>query len=286
MNAKPSVVFLNGEFVPELEARVSVHDRSFLYGDGLFETLRVYRGRPFRWTQHVARLLCGARLLRLNLPLPVPDLEARALELIRLNERPDATLRLHLSRGVGPRGYSPAGAKTPLLLMTLHPAPNVSPARPASVSLRSSGWRLQSGGTLGSCKSTSRLLHVLARADAEAAGAGEALMLNELNQAVEASSANFFWIHADRVHTPPLDSGALDGVTRRTVLELCATLKIKAAETPLPSTALKRVGAAFLTSSIQEIARVTELDSRPLPLSTLIDQLHHAYRDQVRRECP
>lgn len=285
MHTKPSLVFLNDTFLPETEARVSVFDRSFLYGDGLFETLRVYHGRPFRWTQHLGRLLAGLRLLRIQLPLSVSDLESRAIELIHLNERPESVLRLQISRGSGTRGYSPAGAKAPQLVLSVHPAPNHSPARPATARLRTCGWRVASGGIFGSCKSANRLLQVLARAEAESAGADEALMLNELNQVAEASSANFFWIHGDRLWTPPLDSGALDGVTRRTVLELCPALGLKPGEKQLPAASLKQVEAAFLTSSAQEIIRVTFLDNRPLAESPIAEQIHRAYREQARKEC-
>lgn len=285
MHAKPATVFLNDKFLPESEAHVSVFDRSFIYGDGLFETLRVYHGRPFRWTQHLGRLLSGTRLLRIQLPLSLSDLENRALELIKLNERPEAVLRIQISRGSGSLGYSPTGTKNPQVVMTVHPAPNLSPSRPRTAKLRTSGWRLHSGGIFGSCKSANRLLHVLARAEAEAAGADEAIMLNELNHVAEASSANFFWIHGDRLWTPPLDSGPLDGITRRAVLELAPALGIKAGEKHLPVSAYKQVDAAFLTSSIQEITRVTHLDGRPLAESPFAEQLHRAYRDQARREC-
>src|SRR5690242_10966358 len=110
------IVFLNGQFVPEERAVVSVFDRSFLYGDGLFETLRVLNARLFRWSQHVDRLQRGADYLRMWLPFSPGTLETAALELVKVNQMPDALLRLSLSRGVGKRGYSPAGADQPVLV--------------------------------------------------------------------------------------------------------------------------------------------------------------------------
>src|SRR5258705_7895212 len=120
------IVFLNGRFVPEKDAVVSIHDRCFLYGDGLFETLRIYNGKPFRWAQHLERLKCGARFLKIELPFPLEEIRESAGILIEQNQQPEAILRMTLSRGVGVRGYSTRGAKKPFLVMTLHPAPIVA----------------------------------------------------------------------------------------------------------------------------------------------------------------
>src|SRR4051812_44115505 len=129
------LVFLNGQLVPEERAVVSVFDRSFLYGDGLFETMRVVRGKPFRWEQHLERLQSGADYLKINLPFTPAVLGQFADELIAKNGMPDSLLRLTLSRGVGTRGYSPKGAENPILAMSLHSAP----ARDANSSPR---WKL------------------------------------------------------------------------------------------------------------------------------------------------
>ena len=118
-------VFLNGEFVPEERATVSVFDRSFLYGDGLFETMRIVNGRPFRWEQHLKRISSGAGFLKIRLPKCFASLRASADQLIAANQMPESLLRLTLSRGVGLRGYSPKGADEPSLVMSLHPAPPV-----------------------------------------------------------------------------------------------------------------------------------------------------------------
>src|SRR5438034_4703745 len=130
------LVFLNGQFVPEEKAVVSVFDRSFLYGDGLFETLRVYGGKPFCWPQHLDRLQRGAEFLNLRLPLAPEALRGFAAQLIEENHLPESLLRITLSRGVGPRGYSPKGADQPVLIMSLHPAPVVDMMNPPQ-------WRLR-----------------------------------------------------------------------------------------------------------------------------------------------
>ncbi len=107
------IAFLNGEYLPEAEARVSVLDRGYLYGDGLFETIPVSNGRPFRWAQHLERLRKGADWLGIPLPFSPKEVRGVIRELVRRNELPHSTVRVALSRGVGPRGYSPAGAGAP-----------------------------------------------------------------------------------------------------------------------------------------------------------------------------
>src|SRR5690349_13891777 len=125
------IVFLNGQFVPEEQATISVFDRSFLYGDGLFESLRVTRGKPFRWWDHMERLRKGGDFLGIKIPFACKSLEKFAAELIAKNQMPEALLRLTVSRGVGPRGYSPKGADKPVVVMTLHPFPGALASGPA-----------------------------------------------------------------------------------------------------------------------------------------------------------
>src|SRR5437867_12906634 len=120
-------VLLNGQLVAEEQAAVPVTDRSFRYGDGVFETIPVYNGKPFRWAQHLERLTRGADFLKIRLAFAPKELRVLASELIERNQMPDAVLRLTLSRGPGERGYSPKGAASPRVVRTLHPAQPVDP---------------------------------------------------------------------------------------------------------------------------------------------------------------
>src|SRR5690348_9705312 len=121
-------VFLNGKFVPESEAAISVFDRGFLYGDGLFETVRVSRGKPFLWKEHLTRLGRGAAFLKIALPFREPELHAYALELISRNAMPESVLRVNLSRGTGERGYSIKGTNKPTMVMSQHSVPILNAA--------------------------------------------------------------------------------------------------------------------------------------------------------------
>jgi len=277
---------LNGRFVPESEASVPISDRSFLYGDGVFETLRVYRGVPFAWDRHMDRMRAGAFLL--GIPLPAEQtLRHQAEELVRRNGALDCVLRIHVSRGSGPRGYAPGHAGPPLCLMTTGEVPDLDPAGPRQVALVTSRWRLPSGAGWADCKSANRLIQVMASADAIRVGADEALLFNEREEVVEAASANFFWVTEGVVSTPALDCGALAGVTREWVLKLAADLGYVVREHVLPRDVLAQVEAAFLTSSVLEIQRLKSLDGRMLEDAPEIGALHRAYRERVGRnvEC-
>lgn len=275
------IVFLHGQFVPETEAKVSVFDRSFLYGDGLFESVRVYAGRPFRWPQHLERLHAGAKFLGLRVPFSDTELTDAAGELVTRNALPDSSLRLTLSRGIGPRGYSPGGADSPLLVMTVHPAPVVSPAQPVRWKLVTSSFRIPAGDRLATFKTANKLVQVLARAEAEERGADEALLRNTDGRFAEAAGSNLFWIENGVVCTTPLVEGLLAGVTRAFVLELAVQLGLPTAERSCRLGQLQQAEGVFLTNSSLEIVPAVTLDGVPLRESPLVARLQQAYRREV-----
>lgn len=279
------IVFLNGQFVPEAEAVVSIFDRSFLYGDGLFETIRVSNGKPFRWLQHMERLEQGAKFLGLNIPFTREERAGFALELASQNQMTEALLRLTLSRGVGVRGYSPRGADQPTLVMTVHPVGASVAGAPLRWRVKTSGFRLPAGERLALFKTCNKLAQVLARAEAEAAGADEALLLNTDGFVVEAASSNLFWMRDGAVYTPPLASGILNGVTRGVVCELCAEMNLPLREGSLRAAELAGVDAAFLSLSSHGIVELSEVDGVGLGSSPVARQLFEAYHRLVRSEC-
>lgn len=279
------IVFLNGQFVPAEQAVVSVFDRSFLYGDGLFETMRVSNGKPFRWWQHMERLRSGGDFLGLKIPISCKALEKFAAELIAQNKMPDALLRLTVSRGVGPRGYSPKGADQPVVVMTLHPVPGAPSTGSASWKLVTASFRLPAGEKLAHFKTANKLAQVLARAEADAAGADEALLCNTDGFVIEGASSNLFWIEGDTVCTPPLASGILAGVTRAVTLELCQQLGLPVAERQVTPEQLRRVSGVFLTLSSLGVVGATALDDFALAPSACVAKLGHAYDQCLARDC-
>ena len=271
------LVFLNGKWVPEEKAVVSVFDRAFLYGDGLFETVRVFNGRLFCWDQHMERLQQGAKFLRIRLPFRPAQLLAFAEKLVARNRQPDSLLRLTLSRGVGAPGYTPMDAKQPVLVMSPRPAPKME--RHYQWKLAVSSFRLPAGDALASFKTCNKLAQVLARAEADEAGADEALLLNTDGFVVEGASSNFFWIQRGRVYTPPLAAGILPGVTRAVVFSIASRLKIPVREKRIRPKELAHADGVFLSLSSFGIVEAKSLGGKTLKQSPLTRQIASAYRD-------
>ncbi|MBI4661786.1 MAG: aminotransferase class IV [Verrucomicrobia bacterium] len=278
------IVFLNGAFVPEEEATISVFDRAFLYGDGLFETLRLYQGEPFRWDQHLSRLRSGAEFLKIRLPFSPDELRLRLHELIRRNNATESAVRIVLSRGSGPRGYSPKGADCPVLIMSLHPAPQISAERPPQWRLLTASLRLLADDPLARFKTCNKLRHVLARSEADQGGANEALLLNASGEVATAASANVFWISEGKVWTAPLAGGALPGVTRSVIFEVCQASGLPCQEQRIGPEVLFKTEGVFLTLSTLGVVEATSLDGRPLARSTLTSRIHQAYQALIARE--
>ena len=278
------MAFLNGKLVPEEKALVSIFDRSFLYGDGLFETILIANGFPFRWTQHLERLERGAAFLGISVPLAPDDLLKAARELIRHNGVSDALLRLTLSRGVGLRGYSPRGADSPTLSMTLHPTAKPDPAVSPQWHLRTASFRLPAHEPLAQFKTCNKLPQILARGYAEQTGADEALLLNTEGYAVEGASSNLFWVQREVLCTAPLSSGILAGVTRAMVMELAHGLKMPIQEREITPGNLARTDGVFLSLTSMGIVEAVSLDGQPLRQSPLTQLVRDRYWQMVARE--
>ena len=278
------VVFINGKFVPEERAVVSVFDRSFLYGDGLFETIRIFNGQPFCWQQHLERLQRGSKFLKIKLPCASKRLRAFADRLVGRNKMPDSLLRLTLSRGVGMRGYSLQNANQPTLVMTLHPAPKMDLKNPPRWKLMTSSFQLPANEPLAQFKTCNKLPQILARAEADATGADEALLLNTDGFVVEGASSNLFWIEREVAFTPALAAGILAGVTRATVLEICRKLKISVREKNVRPKDLVRADGICLSLSSFGIVEAKSLNRNKIKQSPLTKQIACAYNEILAKE--
>lgn len=277
------LAFVNEKFVPEEQAAISIFDRGFLYGDGLFATIRVCNGRPFRWRRHMLRLQRGANFLRIIMPVPDAKLREYATELIRLNNMPDSILRLTISRGIGRRGYSPKMASTPTVTMSLHPS-SAERNAPATWRLRTSSLTLRSSDPLAYFKSCNRLVQVLARAEADEAGFDEALLLNDAGYAVETASGNLFWIDQEHVCTAPLGAGILPGVTRSVIFEVCEALGRRVQERAITCEQLLQAQGAFASMSSRGVVEISAIDDTPMPRADFVPVIREAYEDIVQWE--
>ncbi|MGA2244035.1 MAG: aminotransferase class IV [Verrucomicrobiota bacterium] len=270
--------------MPEADAMVPLNDRGFLLGDGLFETTRVAHGRPFRLAQHLERLSRGADYLKIKLPLPAREIQKIAAELIAKNELPEAVLRVTLTRGPGRRGYSADGAHQPTLALTIHPLPPQNGEEPLQWSLVTSSFRIPASDALAAFKSTSKVLNVLARNEAEAKGADEALLLNTNGEVAEAAGGNLFWVYRDQICTVPTGRGVLPGITRAVVLEICQALGLETNKRVIKPEMLRNAEGVFVTQSALGIVPVASFDGAPVAPSPLVDQIATAYSEMLAHE--
>ena len=280
MSSTEPVAFLNGDFFSASMARISADDRGFLYGDGLFETIRIHDARPFLWEWHMMRFTDGAVSLGIALPQTTESLLGNVHELIRRNSMSESVMRIALSRGVGERGYGVTGEEQPTLLITQH-SPPTTPAKP--LSLVSTSARVAIGDPLAKVKSANKLGSILAKRDAAAQGADDGLILNSDGNVTETSSANLFWVEGGTLHTPPVSDGLLPGVTRRLVVGLASALGQAVREESVASDRLQQADAAFVTSAATGIVAVGQVDGAALGAHPLVGQLQDAYDAELAR---
>jgi branched-chain amino acid aminotransferase len=275
------LVFLNGRFVPAARAVVPVNDRGFLYGDGLFETMRVCGGRPFRLAQHLERLMHGADFLKIRCPFSPDRLGKYAGQLIQKNKMLEAVLRVTLTRGPGERGYTLPEKSRPTIVMALHPVPPA--AGRTQWRLITSSYRVPAADPLSSFKTMNKLTHVLARREAVEQGADEALLVNTDGEVVEAAGGNLFWVADGKIRTVPTACGALPGITRAAVLDICRTLGLPTGRCAIKPGALRKAKGIFITQSVLGIVPVTVLDGRPVGPSPLPDRIRRAYDEMLAK---
>jgi len=268
----------------EADAVVPLNDRGFMLGDGIFETVRVANGRPFRLAQHLERMTRGAEFLKIKPPFTPKELQKFAGELIEKNDLAEAVLRVTLTRGPGQRGYSPKNSGTPTVAITLNPLPVASPDEPVQWSMVTSTLRIPASDALASFKTTSKLLNVLARAEAEAKGADEALLLNTNGEVAETAGGNLFWVYQDKICTVPTGRGVLPGITRAVVLEICQALGLETNKRVIKPEHLRNAEGIFVTQSALGIVPVVALDGLPVAPSPLVDQIGSAYNDMLRSD--
>ena len=291
-------VFLNDRFVRKEEAVVSVFDHGFLYGDGVYETLRSYGTRIFMRDQHLARLRRSAESI--GLTIPIPDVEWPKLlhDAMRRNEvgtdHADAYLRITVSRGEGEIGLDPALCPRPtVVIMTkaLHP-PSAQLLRDG-VSLTVAQTRRNLPAALSpQIKSTNFLNNILAKREAIAAGTFDSLFLNWRDELTECTISSLFFISDGTVHTPALDCGILDGITRSIIMTLAAEEDLPVREGYYHLTDLRKAEECFLTNTSMEVMPVSRVetytigDGRPGPLTRRLQARFAASRTRFLEAVP
>jgi branched-chain amino acid aminotransferase len=263
---KEAKIYIDGKFYSEANAKVSVFDHGLLYGDGIFEGIRFYNGRVFRLEEHLHRLWDSARSICLEIPMTMRNMTDAVLETIRQNHLRDGYIRLLVTRGIGNLGLNPTQCKSPSVIIIA-----------ATIALYHEDF-YRKGLTIVTCatrrsnpaalnpavKSLNYLNNVMARVEANLAGADEALMLNDAGNVAECTADNVFIVKHDQIFTPPVAAGALRGITRSVVFEIGAELGVKVRETDITRHDVFVADECFLTGTAAEIVPVVKADGRSI----------------------
>ncbi len=257
-------IWLDGRIVGPDEAKIPVTDHGLLYGDGVFEGIRIYAGRVFRLERHLERLHHSARAIGLEIPGGLEHVRSVVEETAEAFGEREAYVRLLLTRGEGPMGVDPTLCSAPRLICIVGRAELYDPAKLAGgIDMVTTSGRRPSSDVLDPrVKSLNYLNSVLAKREAKLRGADEALVLNQNGNVAEAAVANVFVYRKDMLRTPPTSDGALEGITRETVLELAGSLGIPAAEQTLSRMDLLSADEVFLTGTGARIVAVRSLDGQ------------------------
>lgn len=281
-------IYINGKFYAKEDAKISVYDHGFLYGDGVFEGMRSYSGKVFRLEEHLHRLWDSARAICLQIPLTPVQLGAAVEETLRRNQIQDGYIRLVVSRGAGELGLDPHKTSDPQVIIiadkiALYPQTYYENGLEI---ITASTIRNHPAALSPRIKSLNYLNNILAKLEGLQAGCIEALMLNHKGEIAECTGDNIFLVRAGQVYTPPLDAGILAGITRQAVIDLARQHQIPVHEQALTRHDVFVADECFLTGSAAEVIPVVKVDQRligegtPGPITQKLIKLFH---EMVRR---
>ncbi len=282
-------IYLDGNYVEAADAKISVFDHGLLYGDGIFEGIRLYQGNVFRLEEHLERLWYSAKAILLTIPISRAEMAEAVCECCRRNGLRDGYIRLVVTRGVGDLGLSPwLCARASVIIIAdkiaLYP-PEYYATGLAIVTVATR--RMSPGALPPTIKSLNYLNNILAKLDAKQAGALEAIMLNEAGYVAECTGDNIFLVHKGRLYTPAAQEGALKGITRETVFAIAADLDLPLEEHNLTRYDVWNADECFLTGTGAEVIPVVKLDGREIGTGKpgpVTNQVLAAFRRRVTTE--
>jgi len=259
-------IYLSGKLVPEKDARVSVFDHGLLYGDGVFEGIRIYNGKVFMLEEHIDRLYRSAQAIALEIPMSKKDMLKAVILTCKANRNMNGYVRLVVTRGKGTLGLNPYSCKRPEIIIIAGKIQLYSPM------LYRHGLRIITAGTIRNhteslnpaIKSLNYLNNIMAKIEAINSGVEEVIMLNVNGYVAEASGDNVFVFKGNQLLTPPTSAGALEGITRNVVMKLAAQSGYETREALLTRYDLYNADEMFLTGTAAEIISVVEMDRRTI----------------------
>jgi branched-chain amino acid aminotransferase len=257
-------IYIDGKFLSERDAKISVFDHGFLYGDGVFEGIRAYHGRVFKLKEHIDRLFYSAKAILLDIPMAPEEVSRAVIQTCRMNKLRDCYVRLLVTRGIGTLGLNPRTCKNPSVIIIAGKIQIYPPE------LYARGMEIVTVPTVRNShsavnpaiKSLNYLNNILAKIEANNAGVEEAIMLNAEGFVSECTADNIFIIKNGELFTPPLSAGALYGITRQTVIELARLSGLKVSEPNLTRYDLFNADECFITGTGAEIVPIIKIDGR------------------------
>lgn len=257
-------IYMNGQYVSEEDAKVSVFDHGFLYGDGIFEGIRAYEGNVFRLKEHIDRLYDSAKSIMLEIPMTKEEMIQKVVDTVRKNNLKDAYIRLVISRGKGDLSLNPFSCPNPEVVIIANKVKLFSNEMyEKGLKIITVPTRRNTPDALNpKIKSLNYLNNVLVKIEAHLAGVAEALMLNGDGYVAEGSGDNLFIIKNKKLYTPPSYVGALEGITRQAIIDLADKAGYEVLEQPFTRHDVYVADEAFLTGTAAEVIAVTEVDGR------------------------
>jgi branched-chain amino acid aminotransferase len=259
-------VYIDGEYYPKSQAKISVYDHGFLYGDGVFEGIREYNGLVFKLKEHIDRLYRSAHALLLQIPISKEEMSNAVVETIRKNKMKDSYIRLIVSRGIGDLGLDPRKCPKPtIIIITDTIQIRAGNAKETGITTMFSWVRRNSvDATTHEIKSLNYLNSIMAKIEANACGVDEAICLENNGYIAEGVGENVFIVKNSEILTPPTSTGALAGITAEVVAELCNKLGIKLTIANLTPFMLFTADEAFFTGTAMEMVPIREVNKRQI----------------------
>ena len=257
-------IYIDGKYYDRAEARISVFDHGLLYGDGVFEGLRIYGGRVFKLKEHIERLYMSAKAILLDIPMTADEMGTAVSEAVKVNEKENGYIRLIVTRGEGLLGIDPSSCARPSVIIIvgdIQMYPDEYYEKGVAI-ITSSSRRMPSDCLDPRIKSLNYLNNIMAKLEARQAGCLEAVMLNSEGFVAECTGDNIFIVKNNELLTPATYNGALDGITMQTVLELAESIGIKTHQTTMTRYDLYNADECFMTGTGAEIIPVTGIDGR------------------------
>jgi len=261
------VIYIDGEFYPKSEAKISIYDHGFLYGDGVFEGIRAYNGIVFKLREHIDRLYQSAKAIMLEIPLEKEEMIKAVLETLRKNNLKDAYIRLVVTRGKGDLGLDPRKCSKPTIIIIAEPTIKLvkEEAKEKGITTLISWVRRDPvDGTSHEVKSLNYLNSILAKIEANNAGVDEAIMLTKEGYVSEGVGENIFIVKNGKIFTPPSAAGILPGITREVIIELAKKLGFEVLEKNITPYELFTADEAFFTGTAAEILPIREINKRKI----------------------